>query len=308
MSKTHYLPNDKFHFFWNHTNEPAVKIKSGDTVVMESLEVSDNQISPQSTVDEMEGLDWDRFYPLAGPVYVEGAEPGDTLAIEILNVHPAGWGWGAIFPDMNLLEGEFESYLRIFDLSDGKYIHFREDIKIPIEPSIGTMGLCPKGAADLTPVPPRNCGGNIDIRYLREGTTLYLPVEDPGGLFSCADGHAAIGNGEVSGAGVECGLYVSYKFTLLKGKSIPAPQYKTTEQLTPKVNDKGFFGTTGVDTDLYKASQKAIRAMLDHITEKYNMTREDAYILASLCVDIHVSEIVNDFVVSALLPMSIFKK
>lgn len=308
MSKTHYLPNDKFHFFWNHTNEPAVKIESGDTVVMESLEVSDNQITPESTTDEMENLDWDRFYPLAGPVYIEGAEPGDTIAIEILDTHTVGWGWCAIFDNMNLLEGEFDSYLRIFDLSDGEYIHFRDDIKIPIEPSIGTMGLCPKGAVDLTPVPPRNSGGNIDVRYLRKGTTLYLPVEEPGGLFSCADAHAAIGNGEVSGAGVECGLHVSYRFTLLKGKSIPAPQYETKDELTPKVNDKGFFSTTGVNTDLYKASQEAIRAMLDHITEKYNMSREDAFMLASLCVDIHVSEIVNDFVVSALLPLSIFRE
>lgn len=309
MTETHYLTKENLHFSWNNTNEPAVKIESGDIVVMETAEITDNQITYKSTTEDIESLDWDRFYPLSGPVYIEGAEPGDTLAIEILDIHNKGWGWSAILPDLSLLGEDFkEPYLRIFDLSDGEHIYFREDIKIPIEPSLGTMGVCPKGAKDLSALPPRISGGNIDIRYLKKGTTLYLPVQEPGALFSCADGHAAMGDGEVSGTGVECALYVSYKFTLLKGKSIPSPQYKTTGELTPKVNDGDFYGTTGIDTDLYKAAQQALRAMINHVSETYHMSKEDAYLLCTLCVDLKISEIVNDFVVSAVLPLTIFNK
>ena len=91
-------------------------------------------------------LDWDRVYPLAGPVYVEGAAPGDTLAIEILDLHTKGWGWTAIFPGLGLLSDDFtEPYLRVFDLSLGDRTSFREDIVIPLSPFMGTMGVCPDG-------------------------------------------------------------------------------------------------------------------------------------------------------------------
>lgn len=309
MPETYYLSRDKYHFLWNSTKEPALKVKSGDTVVMETPEVSDDQITHNSTTEVLDDLDWDRFYPLSGPIYVEDAEPGDTLAVEILNIQHAGWGWGAVLPNLSLLENDFDKpYLRIFDLSDGDYIHFRKDIKIPIEPSLGTMGVCPKGSKDLSPLPPRKSGGNIDIRYLKKGSTLYLPVQEPGALFACTDGHTAIGDGEVSGTGVETQLNVSFKFTLLKEKQISTPQFKTEGELTPKVNDGNFYGTTGVSNDLYKASQEALREMINYLSQTYNMSKDDAFLLSSLCVDLKSSEIVNDFVVSAVLPLTIFNQ
>lgn len=311
MATTHYLPNDKLHFLWNATNEPALKIKSGDSVVLETAEITDDQIGYQSTKEVLKDLNWDRMYPLSGPIYIEGAEPGDTLAVEILDVQTRGWGWAAVLPGLGLLAEDFEeTSLRIFDLSDGDYIHFREDIKIPIEPFIGTMGVCPQGAKDQNTMKPGVFGGNIDTRQLTKGTTLYLPVEEVGALFSCGDGHAAQGDGEVCGTGIECPLYASLKFTVLKGKSIASPQFKTKGELTPKVNDGNFYGTTGVGEDLYKASQEAIRAMVKHISETYDMPKIDAYMLCSLCVDLKIAEIVNvgQYIVSAVLPLSIFKK
>lgn len=310
MAKTHFLPKDKLHFLWDVSHEPALRINSGDTVVLETAEITDDQITFNSKTEVIDTLDWDRMYPLSGPIYVEGAEPGDTLAVEILDLQTRGWGWAGVVPGLGLLADDFdETLLRTFDLSDGEYIHFREDIKIPIEPFMGTMGVCPKGAKEQNAIKPGVFGGNIDTRQLTRGTTLYLPVEEEGALFSCGDGHAAQGDGEVCGTGIEAPLYASLRFTLIKGQSIPAPQYKTSGGLTPKVKDSNFYGTTGVGEDLYKAAQDAIRAMINYISETYDMPKIEAYVLCSLCVDLKISEIVNveQYIVSALLPLSIFK-
>ncbi|OMP66946.1 acetamidase/formamidase family protein [Domibacillus epiphyticus] len=311
MSKTHHFPNDIVHFAWDAKNEPVLTIQSGDTVIFETREVTDGQFNLDSTTEAIAGLDWNRVYPLAGPVYIEGAEPGDTLAVEILDLKTKGWGWTAVLPGLGLLAEEFpDAYLRTFDLSDGEYIHFRDDIKVPIEPFLGTMGVCPKNADNVAIMPPGTFGGNLDTRQLMIGTTLYLPVQEAGALFSCGDGHASQGDGEVCVSALECPMTSKLKFTLIKGKSIPAPQFQTKGALTPKVNHAGFYGTTGVGSDLYKASQDALRGMVDHIAETYSMTKIDAYLLSSLCVDLKISEIVDagHYVVSAVLPLAVFER
>ena len=107
MASTHYCPTDRVHYTWDTGNEPLLTVADGDTVVFETRDVSDNQIGPGSDASVIANLDWGRVYPLAGPVYVEGAEPGDTLAVEILDLHTRGWGWTAILPGFGLLADDF---------------------------------------------------------------------------------------------------------------------------------------------------------------------------------------------------------
>ena len=309
MAKTHYLSADGIHFLWDESHAPALTATSGDTVVMHTRDVSDNQIGPDSTTDALATFDFDRLYPLAGPIAVEGAEPGDTLAIEILDLHTQGWGWTAILPDLGLLSEEFtEPCLRVFDLTLGDVAYLRDDIVIPIEPFLGTMGVCPAGASEQAVMQPGTFGGNMDVRQLTPGTVLYLPVQVAGGLFSCGDAHAAQGDGEVCVTGIECPMYVSLRFTLEKGRTISAPQFETSGALTPRVDMDGFYGTMGVGPDLFTASQDAVRAMIAHLSERYELSREDAYVLCSLVVDLKISEIVDagEYIVSALLPHAIF--
>jgi acetamidase/formamidase len=309
MPRTHHLPDERAHFTWDTGNEPVLRIDSGDTVVVWTRDVSDNQIAPDSDVSVIAGLDWDRVYPLAGPIAIQGAEPGDTLAIEILDIHTQGWGWTAILPGLGLLPDDFpDAYLRVFDLSHGDVAYLREDIAIPVEPFFGTMGVCPAGASAQPVMPPGNFGGNMDTRQLVRGATLFLPVQVEEALFSCGDAHGAQGDGEVCVTGLEAPMFASLRFSLYKGHSIPAPQYRTPGPLTRRVDSAPFYGTTGVGGDLYVAAQDAIRAMVDHIASDYELGREDAYLLCSLAVDLKISEIVDagQYIVSALLPEAIF--
>jgi acetamidase/formamidase len=309
-ARTHYFPDDQVHFKWDVANEPVLTVESGDTVVVHTRDVSDNQITPDSTAAAVAELDWDRVYPLAGPIAVEGAQPGHTLAIEIVDLHTQGWGWTAILPGFGLLPEDFpEAYLKIFDLTGCDSTYLRGDIAIPIAPFLGTMGVCPAGAKEQAVMPPGNFGGNLDTRQLVRGTTLYLPVQVEGALFSCGDAHAAQGDGEVCVTGIESPMYAALRFTLHEDRSIPAPQYRTAPgPLTPHVDTGGFYGTTGIGPDLYVAAQEAVRAMIDHLEETYDLSREDAYVLSSLTVDLKISEIVDagQYVVSALVPLAIF--
>jgi acetamidase/formamidase len=302
---THYFPTDNVHFTWHAGNEPVVTIADGDTVVFETRDVSDNQIGPGSDASVIAGMDWDRVYPLAGPIAVAGAEPGDTIAVEVLDIHTEGWGWNAILPGLGLLAEDFpNAYLRIYDISDGGFARL-ESAAIPLDPFLGTMGVCPEAAENQAVMPPGTFGGNMDTRQLNRGTTLYLPVQVPGGLFSTGDAHGVQGDGEVCVTGLEAPMYASLRFTLEKGRSLPAPQYRTAGRPSPV---GPLYGTTGVGPDLYRAAQDATRAMVEHIHSTYGLTPEDAYLLASLCVDLRISEIVDagQYIVSAHLPEMVF--
>lgn len=308
--KTHYLPADNVHYKWDVADEPTLVIDSGDTVVLWTRDVTDNQIGPDSDASALETVDWNRVYPLTGPIAISGAKPGNTLKVEVLDVHPQGWGWAAVIPGSGLLPDDFpNAHLRVFDLSNGDVALFREDVAIPIEPYFGTMGCCPAGARQRDVMPPGTFGGNMDIRQLIAGSTLYLPIQVEDALFSCGDAHAAQGDGEVCVTGIEAPMFAALRFTLEK-RSISGPQFSTPSPLTPRVNSAPFYGTTGVGPDLYVAAQDAVRAMIDHLAERYDFSREDAYVLSSLVVDLKISEIVDagQYIVSALLPEAIFSR
>jgi acetamidase/formamidase len=311
MASVHYFPQDRVHYTWDVTHEPVLTIDSEDVVVLQTRDVSDNQITPSSDASAIATLNWDRVYPLAGPIAVRGARPGDTLAIEILDIHTLGWGWTAIIPGFGLLPDDFKNpYLKIFDLTRGDVTYLREDVAIPIEPFFGTMGVSPAGASKQAVMPPGIFGGNLDTRQLTRGTTLFLPVQVEGALFSCGDAHAAQGDGEVCVTGIEAPMYAALRFTLQKGRKIPAPQFVTAGGLLPKVNHAGFYATTGVGPDLYRGAQDALRAMIDYLGETYRLSAEEAYVLASLVVDLKISEVVDAgvYVVSAFLPLAVFRQ
>jgi acetamidase/formamidase len=309
MAQTHYYPEDEVHYIWDNELDPALTVVPGDTVVYHTREVSDGQIAPDSTADVLATLDWDRLYPLAGPVAIEGAEPGDVLEVEVVDIHTEGWGWTAVIPGFGLLEEDFtDPYLKIFDLTAGDYTLFKDDIAIPIEPFFGTMGVNPGDPEKPAIMPPGPFGGNMDTRHITKGSRLFLPVHVPGALFSCGDAHAAQGDGEVCVTGIESPMYASLRFDLHKDRNIQAPQFATPGPLTPMVEDAGWYATMGVNPDLMQAAKDSLRAMVEHMSTTYHLEPVEAYVLASLVVDLKISEIVDkpNWIVSSYLPLAIF--
>lgn len=304
---THYFP-DQVHFRWDQTLEPVLTINSGDTVIYDLRDVTDGQITPQSQASILGALDWDRVYALAGPLRVQGAEPGDTLEIEVLDLHTRGWAWTGVIPGFGLLSDDFaDPYLHIWDLSNGKTARFHDVAEIPLRPFCGTMGVSPATQEPQLIMPPGHFGGNVDCRDLVAGTRLYLPVQVPGALFSIGDPHAAQGDGEVCVSAMECPMIGAFRFHLHKGKRIPAPQFQTGPQnFFPGTH--GHYATMGVGPDLMQAAKDAVRAMVDHISATYHLEPIQAYILSSVAVDLRISEIVDqpNWVVSAYLPLGIF--
>ncbi|MFN8512719.1 MAG: acetamidase/formamidase family protein [Chloroflexia bacterium] len=159
--------------------------------------------------------------------------------------------------------------------------------------------------------PPSHAGGNMDIRQLTVGTTLYLPVQVPGALFSVGDAHGAQGDGEVSGTGIEMNATVTLRFSVEKGRSIRQPQFVTAGAPAPRTNTGPYFATTAHDPDLYQASREALRGMLDYLQARHGLrARPGLYPCQRACVDLCISQIVDapNWTVSAFLPMSIFER
>ncbi|MCD6290940.1 MAG: acetamidase/formamidase family protein [Anaerolineae bacterium] len=307
MSKEHYLDSSAVHNVWDNSIEPRLHIDPGDTVIFECVDASGQQVTPDSQASDLTQLDFGKVNPLTGPVYVDGAEPGDTLKVEILDLKHKGWGWTGIIPGFGLLADEFpEPYLKIWQLEEGS-AEFKPGIRIPLEPFCGSMGVAPRVDGPIGTVAPTEHGGNLDTRGLVKGTVLYLPVWVPGALFSCGDCHAAQGDGEVCGTGIESPMTVTLRLGLVKGASISEFRFETPSPLT-KTDTQGYYVTTAHGPDLYKNAQQAIRYMVDYLSAEHGLTRPEAYALCSVAVDLKISEIVDapNFIVSAYLPKSIF--
>ncbi|MEA2295717.1 MAG: hypothetical protein QOE86_3356 [Solirubrobacteraceae bacterium] len=301
------------HRTWDAGIEPVVRIAPGDTVDFATRDFTGGQIRRDSTSADVPGLDFNTIYPLAGPVFVEGAEPGDALAVEVVDLRPADWGYAFITPGLGLLpQDEFpEPYLKLFDLGAGAgaTTALTDGVQIPIEPFLGTMGVCPAGARDVPIPPPHRGGGNIDLRHVTAGSTLLLPVLEPGALFSAGDAHGAQGDGEVAISGLECDMEFTLRFELRKGLALPGPQLRRPPgSLTPRVDGDGWYATFGVEPDLMEGARQAVRAMIDHLGRERGLSREDAYVLCSLAGDLKITEVVDapQWIVGCFMPDAVF--
>lgn len=306
----HYLDDSVVHAFWDNSYPARIEIEPGDTVVFECREATDGQVTPESDHSALAAPDFSRIHPLTGPVFVKGARPGDVLEIAVLSLEHKGWGWNGHLPGFGLLAEDFDyPFLQHWRL-DGDSCYFRESdrIEIPYEPFCGVMGVAPKEKGRFDTIPPRPNGGNIDIRGLTIGSTLYLPVWVDGALFSTADCHAAQGDGEVCGTGIETPMTVSLRFKLRKDMALQELQFTTPSPLT-RADSQGYFCTTAHGPDLYVNAKNALRYMIDWLEEKQGLTRSQAYCLCSATADLRISEIVDapNWIVSCYLPLSILR-
>ena len=223
MSANHTIHSLKHHFGWDNSNVPIVKVISGETIEIDTVDSSGAQLSLKSNIEDVRNLDFSKVNPVTGPIFIEDACEGDVIEIEFIDFVTSGWGWTAIIPGFGLLADEFQTP----DLNLWKYEKNNpiESVystygKIPLKPFVGTIGLALKESGNHSVVPPRDCGGNLDIKELSKGSKVRLPVQVSGGLLSLGDTHAAQGDGEVCGTAIESPMKVIVKVNLIKNFKI----------------------------------------------------------------------------------------
>ncbi|MCF8486797.1 MAG: acetamidase/formamidase family protein [Rhodobacteraceae bacterium] len=300
------------HFGWDNSNVPAERVAPGSTILFHCHDSSAGQLGPSSTVADVVNLDFSKINPVSGPIFVEGAEPGDALKVTIDSFAPSGHGWTANIPGFGLLADQFtEAALTLwkYDPSTLAPALWGKEGAVPLKPFAGTIGNALAEAGLHSIVPPRRVGGNLDIRDLAAGTTLYLPVEVAGALFSVGDTHAAQGDGEVCGTAIESPMDVVLTLDLVKGAHLKTPRFTTPGPVTRHLDAKGYEVTTGIGPDLMSGARDAVANMVDLLCATRGMSAVEAYMLVSTCGDLRISEIVDmpNWVVSFYFPRCVFE-
>ena len=306
-SPAHTIHQHQHHLGWDNANAPALTVAPGTTVAFETVDASGAQLSPESTVADIANLDFGKVNPVTGPVFVDGAEPGDALKVTIEEFGPSGWGWTANIPGFGLLADQFpEPALHIwrYDPMTMAPSMYGPGGQVPLKPFTGTIGVAPAEAGLHSIVPPRQVGGNMDVRDLAAGTELYLPVEVAGALFSVGDTHAAQGDGEVCGTAIESPMTVVLSFDLVRDAGLRFPRFTTAGPVSRHFDEQGYEVTTGIGPDLFQAARDAVFGMVDLLSARHGMQPVEAYMLTSVCADLRISEIVDqpNWVVSMYFP------
>ena len=302
----HTIHRQHVHVGWDNSIEPVLTVAPGESVTFETVDSSGGQLSAASTLADLAALDFGRVNPVTGPVRVDGAEPGDSLVVTLLDYEPSGWGWTANIPGFGLLADQFPEpalCLWKYDATTLEPALHGSGARVPLKPFAGTIGLAPAEDGRHSVVPPRRVGGNMDIRDMAAGTTLHLPVE-----CSVGDTHACQGDGEVCGTAIESPMSVAVRFDLVKGEGLRFPRYTTPGPVARHLDADGYEVTTGIGPDLMQGARDAVAGMIDLLCRQHGMAAVDAYMLCSVCGDLRISEIVDqpNWLVSFYFPRRVF--
>ncbi|WP_368654938.1 acetamidase/formamidase family protein [Ornithinibacillus sp. 4-3] len=290
------IPKEKFVISMSPEHEAVETVPSGSTVVFEAYDCFSNKL--ETTADKFSKVGWDKINPATGPLYVEGANPGDTLKVEILDIEIADQGVMATVPGLGSLKNRInEETTKIIPIRDGKAI-FSEHIEIPIDPMIGVIGTAPK-EGDIPTGSPGDHGANMDCKKITKGATLYLPVNVAGGMLAMGDAHAVMSDGEVLICGLEIPSKTTVKVTVLEGQEYPLPFL---------TNDTHLMTIAAADT-LDEASVRATENMHAFLEEQVKLSAAEAGMLLSLVGDLKICQIVNPLKTTRMeLPRNILEK
>ncbi len=302
------LSAEPTHSRWNRALQSRLRVASGDTVHLECVDSSGAQVHPSMTLAEYLKMDRDRIHALTGPIFVEGAEPGDVLQVDVLEVAHKGWGWTSVVTGLGFLKQRFsEPFLFIWKL-DGKVSKSIAPAVVPLRPFCGVMGVAPAEDGAFRTRPPGIFGGNMDVRELCTGATLYLPVLNRGALFSAGDAHAAQGDGEVCINGIECPAEVTLRFQVHKQRALPGPMVETpaARKLESDAGG-GEWIVVESSSDAAGAARAATSRMIDLLADRWGFSAVHAYLLCSVAMNLRLSQVVNEpiFTVSAAISKQI---
>jgi acetamidase/formamidase len=301
--------------YYDAASKPVLTIKSGDTVEVQTLLAGSPERLQSALLpaEEVEQALRDIFsevkdkgqggHILTGPIYVEGAAPGDTLEVRIKEIKLAiPYGYCGFVPKRGFLPEDFERTRTKIVRLDGQRMvgQFAKGIEVPLRPFFGCLGVAPPPSAGrISSGPPGVHAGNLDNKELIAGTTLFIPVHAPGALFAVGDGHAAQGNGEVCLTAVETSLRGTFQFVVRKDLKLRWPRAETPSH----------YIVMGLDKDLTKATKLAVREAIDFLVKDKDLSPDDAYMLASVAVDFSITQLVDGTLgVHGMIPKGIFKK
>lgn len=349
------------HNRWHPDTPPILEVEEGEEVALETRDAADGYLGPASTEADFAGLPFGVIHPLTGPVAVKGTRPGDLLEVEFVEIVPQRWAFSAIIPGLGFLRDVMGiPFLVHWSVSDG-WARSRQlpGVRVPAAPFMGVAGVAPSrqqleawtrreaelgargglvlppdaaaavpsegppAAQGLRTMPPRENGGNFDVKQLTRGARLLLPVAVEGGLFSVGDGHFAQGDGEVCVTAVEMGATCVVRFRVHRGEAerrgIRWPRFQRTDYFAdPRwAAPQRFVATMGMPVDdkgvnhgedLGMACRSAVLNMMGLLQER-GYSREQAYVICSVAVDLRISNVVDapNFVVSALLPEDVLE-
>jgi acetamidase/formamidase len=313
----HHLAPSPGNVVWGHywsSSKPVLRIRSGDTVRTTTMITSTPQrlreagVREEDIQPELKAIAdtvKDRGpggHILNGPVFIEDAQPGDTLEVRILEVRPAiPYAYNAFRPGAGFLPEDFDySRIKIIPLDLKRNVaRFGPAVEIPLRPFFGSMGVAPPPAMGrISSAPPGLHAGNLDNKHLVAGTKLFIPVHVEGALFQVGDGHAGQGNGEVTITALETSLTGRFEFILHKRRTLKWPRAETPAH----------YIAMGLDEDLTKATKAAVREAIEFLVAEKGLTRDDAYMLTSVAVDLEITQLVDGTKgVHAMIPKSIFK-
>jgi acetamidase/formamidase len=301
--------------YYDASATPVLRIKSGDTVLVHTLITNSPEGLERAFVrpEQVEQALRDIFkevkdkgpggHILTGPIYIEGAEPGDTLEVRIHKIKLAiPYGYNAFGPKRGFLPEDYpRSKMKILALDEQRMVGiFGKGIEIPLRPFFGSMGVAPPPEAGrISSGPPGVHAGNLDNKELVAGTTLFIPIHVRGALFAVGDGHAAQGNGEVDITALETSLHGTLQFIVRKDLKLRWPRAETPTH----------YIVMGLDKDLTKAMKLAVREAIDFLVATKDLSPDDAYMLTSMAVDFCVTQVVDGTLgVHGMIPKGLFKK
>jgi acetamidase/formamidase len=291
--RTHLLSAEPTHSVWDRSLAPRLRIEPGDEVQIECVDASGGQVFPGMSTAEYLSIDRARIHAMTGPIWINGAQPGDVLQIDVLATRHSGWGWSSVVESLGFLKERFhDPYLFHWHL-EGESSSSLAPAVLPLRPFLGVMGVARAECGTFRTRTPGPFGGNMDVRELCAGSTLYLPVSNDGALFSCGDGHAAQGDGEVCINGIECPLDVTLRFRLHKRQPLAGPLVEASERTEPdSTADAWVVVETG--TDLTETARAATNRMVDLLVGRWHFSEIHAYLLCSVAMRLRLSQVVNE--------------
>ncbi|MBM7691666.1 amidase [Peribacillus deserti] len=287
------IPKDKTILMFSPSNQPVHSAPSGSTITFETCDCFSNQI--QSEDQPFSSVGWDKINPATGPLFVEGAEPGDTLKVEIQSISIADKGVMTVAPKMGVLGDSIkEEKTKITPIENGKAL-FNDQIQIPIRPMIGVIGTSP-AKEEIPSGTPGQHGGNMDCKRIVEGAVLYLPVHVPGALLAMGDLHAVMGDGEVIICGLEVPGEVTVRVTVVKDQRLPLPMLVEGDHIM----------TIASSETLDSAAKQATTLMHSFLTNELGMDFNEAGMLLSLIGDLRICQVVDPLMTARMeLPLSV---